>query len=105
MAKGKKQYKFTDKVQATGGVVAVVFAILALLSCVLGVWISYKTGGAAGAIIGLMGVFAVWFSGVGLYCGSRSFKQEECFYLYSWIGTIANAVILVFMGCVFLIGL
>ena len=105
MSRGKKQYKFTDKVQATGGVVSVVFAILALLSCGLGVWISFMTGGAAGAIIGLMGVFAIWFSGMGLYHGTKSFKQEECFYMYSWIGTISNAVILVFMGCIFMIGL
>ena len=105
MARGRKQYKFTNKEQASGGAAAIVFAVLALLSCGLGILISFKTGGAAGAIIGLMGVFAVWFSGMGLYHGVRSFKQEESFYLYSWIGTIANAVILVFMGCIFLIGL
>ncbi len=105
MSRSKKQYKFTDKVQAKGGVVSVVFAVLALLSCGLGVLISFETGGAAGAIIGLMGVFSVWFSGMGLYHGTKSFKQEESFYMYSWIGTIANAVIFVFMGCIFMIGL
>lgn len=105
MARGKRNYKFTNKEQAIGGAAAIVFAVLALLSCVLGILISFETSGAAGAVIGLMGVFAVWFSGVGLYYGVRSFKQEESFYRYSWIGTIANAVILIFMVCIFMIGL
>lgn len=105
MANSRKRYKFTDKEQAAGGMASVVFAILAVLTFVLAVLLSYETGGAGGGIIGLLGVFTVWFSGMGIYFGIRSFKQEESFYLLSWIGTIANAVMLVGMGCIFLIGL
>ena len=105
MAGNKKKYKFTDKEQATGGMGSIVMAILAVLMFVLAVLLAYETGGAGGAVIGLLGVFAIWFSGIGIYLGIRGFKQEESFYLLSWIGTIANAVILVGMGCIFLIGL
>lgn len=105
MAKNKKQYKFTDKSQAVGGIASIVFAVLGILALALGVLISYKTKGEGGSVIGLMGVFTVWFSGMGLYLGIKSFRQEESFYLCSWIGTVANAVIMVGMGCIFLIGL
>lgn len=105
MAGNKKRYKFTDKEQATGSMASIVLAILAVLMVVIAVVLAYETNGAGGMIIGLLGVFAVWFSGMGLYSGIRSFNQEESFYLLSWIGTIANAVILVGMGCIFLIGL
>ncbi|MBQ9764715.1 MAG: hypothetical protein IJW18_00795 [Lachnospiraceae bacterium] len=100
-----KQYKFSDKEQTTGGVASIVFAIVALIAFVVGVIISYKTGGEGGMIIGLMGFCSLWFAGIGLFQGVKSFKQEECYYHCSWIGSIANAVILVFMGCIFMIGL
>lgn len=105
MAGNRKKYKFTDKEQAAGGMASIILAILAILMFVLAVLIAYETGGAGGIIIGLFGVFSIWFSGMGIYLGIRSFKQEESFYLLSWIGTIANAVVLVGMGCIFLIGL
>lgn len=105
MAKGRKKYKFTDKEQAAGGIVSVILAVFSILAFVLAVLISYETGGAGGKIIGLLGIFAIYFAGLGIYFGVKSFKQEESFYRLSWIGTIANTVMLIGMECVFFMGL
>ena len=71
----------------------------------MAVFQSYMARGDGGREIGLLGLCTLFLSGVGLYFGVNSFKEEEIFFLFSWIGTIMSAVMLVGMGLVFLIGL
>lgn len=102
--RGRRKYKFTDKSQSVGGIFSTVLAVMAAAAFVSAVWISYRQRGNGGLFIGLLGVLTVFFSAIGLYVGAKSFQEEEIFFLFSWIGTILNAVLLVGMIMVFLIG-
>ncbi len=101
----RHKYKFTDKSQSVRGIVSTVFAVLAIIVFCVAVFQSYMARGDGGREIGLLGLCTLFLSGVGLYFGVNSFKEEEIFFLFSWIGTIMSAVMLVGMGLVFLIGL
>lgn len=104
-AHNRRKYKFTDKSQSVGGIFSTVLAVAAIVIFAAAVWMSFQKKGAAGTEIGLMGVFTLFLSGIGLYTGVKSFQEEEIFFLFSWIGTILNAVMLVGMGFVFLVGI
>lgn len=103
--RSRRKYKFTDKSQSVGGIFSTVLAVMAVVLFVAAVWISYKQKGDGGLFIGLLGVLSAFFSAIGLYIGVKSFQEEEIFFLFSWIGTILSAVMLVGMFMVFLIGL
>lgn len=104
-AHNRRRYKFTDKSQSIGGIFSTVLAVAAIVLFVAAVWISYREKGDAGIEIGLMGTLSLFLSGIGLYVGVKSFQEEEIFFLFSWVGTILSAVMLVGMSFVFLVGL
>lgn len=101
----RRKYKFTDKSQSVGGIFSTVLAGLAVAFFCMAVCISYSKDGNAGREIGLMGLMSMFLSAIGFYIGVKSFQEEEIFFLFSWIGTILSAVMLIGMCLVFLIGL
>lgn len=103
--RSRHKYKFTDKSQSVGGIFSTVLAVGAVVFFCAAVWRSYLHRGAGGREIGLFGILSMFLSAIGLYFGVGSFQEEEIFYLFSWIGTIMNAVMLVVMGLVMIIGL
>lgn len=100
-----RKYKFTDKSQSAGGVFATVIAVMATGFLAAAIYISYRHKGAAGQLIGLFGIVSLFLSAIGLYTGIKSFQEEEIFFHFSWIGTIWNAVVLVGMSMIILIGI
>lgn len=100
-----RKYKFTDKSQSAGGIFSTVLAVLAVAFFAAAVWISYRNEGNGGREIGFLGIMSLFLSAVGLYSGVKSFQEEEIFFHFSWIGTILNALMLIGMGMVFLIGI
>lgn len=103
--RGNRRYKFTDKSQSVGGIFSFVFALSAIGLITAAVIISYRNKGSAGPVIGLFGITALFLSVIGLYTGIKSFQEEEIFYHFSWIGSIINAVVLIVMILLVLIGL
>lgn len=100
-----RKYKFTDKSQSVGGILATMVGILATGFLISAVSMSYRQKGSAGMIIGLFGIVTLFLSAIGLYLGLKSFKEENIFYHFSWVGTIWNAVLLIGMGMTILIGI
>lgn len=100
-----KKYKFTNKKISKGGVMSSLFAVVAIVVLSIGVYMSYKADGAGGMVVGILGMIAFLMSVIGFIVGVRSFENEEAFLGFPWIGVVSNAVILVFMMCVILIGL
>lgn len=100
-----KKYKFSDKSQSIGGIFSTLFALGAILACGAAVWISFRQRGEGGLEIGVLGIIAVFLSGYGLYLGVRSFREEEIFFLFSWIGSVGNSIILLGMMMLILLGL
>lgn len=100
-----KKYKFSDKSQSIGGIFSTLFAVLAAFACVAAVWISFQHRGEGGIEIGVLGIVSVFLSGCGLYIGVRSFQEEDIFFLFSWLGSIGNSIILLGMMMLILLGL
>lgn len=101
----RRKYKFTDKSQSSGGIFSTVLAVMAIAVFVTAVWKSFQMNGEAGPEIGLMGMITLFLAGIGLAVGVKSFQEEEIFFLFSWIGTILSAIMLVGMCLVFVVGI
>ena len=103
--RSRRKYKFTDKRQSVGGIFSTMLGIMAVSFFLAAVFISYSHKGNGGREIGFLGIMSLFLSSIGLYIGTNSFQEEDVFYFFSWMGAIVNAVMLVGMGMVFLIGL
>lgn len=96
-------YTFTYKKDTKGGLISLILAIIAYTMTILGVIISYKKHGDAGIVVGALGSFAFLISTFGVVIALRSFKERDSFYVFTWIGTIANLVLWILL-C-FIIGM
>lgn len=95
-------YKFTNKQNAKGGIASVVLAVVSLVLVGTGIWVSFQKEGNAGIIVGALGTGAFFISIFGMIVGLKSFKEREKFYLFSWIGSIANGIL--WLAMCFIIG-
>lgn len=101
----KRKYKFTDKSQSIGGIISTIIAVLSIGFFIAGIYSSYQDRGNGGRIVGLFGLTSFLLASLGLYAGVSSFKEEEIFFLFSWIGTLANAIMIVGMAMIMIIGI
>ncbi len=99
-----KGYKFTDKKQSKMGMVSTFFGALSIGMLGYGINTSFEADGKAGAIVGVLALISFLCSIVGVVLGIKSFKDDDVFYLFSWIGTVVNIIIFVFCLSMFLIG-
>ena len=95
---------FTDKKHTERGIFSTVLAVLSAVTFVALVIISYRNHGNAGMQIGSAGLTAMVASVIGMTSGLLSFKEQECNYLFSKIGTLLNLVLLVGWLFIFMIG-
>lgn len=91
-----RSYKFTDKHHSKGGIRSSVAAAVSLACTAVGVCIAYAAKGNAGNYLALLGVIAIVSCCYGVFVGNRSFQEEECYYLFSRIGTGVNLVLMIF---------
>ena len=74
-----------------------------LILMILAVVISTLMRGNAGIYVGLMMFLALIASALGFGIGIKSFDEENRFMMYTYIGTICNAVIWIFILGIYLI--
>ncbi len=91
-----RSYKFTDKHHSKGGIRSSIAGGIALVCTGISLYMAYAAKGNGNSILVLFGVIGIIFSFYGAYIGGRSFQEEECYYLFSRIGTIVNVVLVVF---------
>ena len=95
-----KGYKFTDKKQSRMGMVS---TFLGAISVAL-INVSFNADGKAGTLVGVLALASFVISAIGVVLGIRSFKDDDVFYIFCWIGTIVNILAFVFCLSMFLIG-
>ncbi len=100
-----RSYKFTDKHHSKGGIRSSIAGGISLL-CTLGsVYGAFAAKGNAGNYLVIPAAIAIVGCCCGVVLGNRSFKEEECYYLFSRIGTGVNLLLVIFwiavvgMGC------
>lgn len=86
-----------------GGKISSLIAFGSLLLIVLTVLISTLMRGQAGIYVGLMLFVSLIASAIGFGMGIKSFDEENRFMRYTYIGTIANAAIWIFILGIYLI--
>lgn len=91
-----RAYKFTDKHHSKGGIRSSIAGALSLI-CTLGsVYGAFAAKGDGGKYLVFPGVVAIISCFYGVFVGNRSFKEEECYYLFSRIGTAVNLLLVIF---------
>ncbi len=101
----RRKYKFTDKKQSKRGMVSSALFLVAAILLIIGIYIAYSAKGKAGMSVGVLGIFSFLVSISGFGVGLKSFKDENVFFLFPWIGTVGNAVIWIGIGAIILIGI
>ena len=91
-----RSYKFTDKHHSKGGVRSSIAGAISLVCTILALHFSYIAKGNGGNFLALFGVIAIATCIYGAFEGNQSFKEEECYYLFSRLGTVVNLVLVIF---------
>ena len=91
-----RSYKFTAKHHSKGGIRSSIAGAISLLCTILAIHFSFVARGNGGNVLALFGVIAIASCVYGAFTGNQSFKEEECYYLFSRIGTIVNLVLVIF---------
>ena len=91
-----RSYKFTDKHHSKGGVRSSIAAAISLVCTIIDIHGAYIAKGNAGTYMALFGVIAIAACCYGAYAGSQSFKEEECYYLFSRLGTCVSMILVIF---------
>lgn len=99
-----REYMFTNRHYTRGGIIAMILGILSVLCFAAGILESFKNKGNGGSVVGLLGAGALLFSVVGAIIGIRSFKEEERFYTFSWIGSGICCIMAIFMIVITVMG-
>ena len=100
-----RSYKFTNKKHSADGVRSSIAAAIALICTVVSVSCAYLAKGEAGKYLVILAVAAIIGSVYGLLAGRKSFREEECYYLFSYIGTGVNMILVVFWIAVVALGI
>lgn len=82
----KHGYKFTNKHNTRGGLIATILGVAAIILLCIGIYISYANKGNAGIQVGMLGALSFIISGIGLINGLLSFKEKDRFYVFSFVG-------------------
>ena len=91
-----RSYKFTDKHHSQGGIRSSIAGGIALICTGISLYIAYAAKGNGDSILVLFGTVGIICCFYGAYIGGKSFHEEECYYLFSKIGTIVNVILMVF---------
>lgn len=89
----KHGYKFTNKNNSRGGIIATVLGVIAIILLCIGIYISYANKGDAGIQVGMLGALSFIISGIGLINGLLSFKEKDRFYIFSFVGCGVSGII------------
>ena len=98
-------YKFTDKHHSKGGVRSSIAAAISLVSTGLALYFAYTAKGNGGNYLALLGCLGIVCCIYGVFTGNQSFKEEECYYLFSRIGTGVSLILVIFWVSVVGIGI
>lgn len=91
----KRGYMFTNKKHSERGIMSSVLGVIALVSMVLAVVLSYREKGAANARYGVAVMFAFLISIGGFVQGVRSRMEKDVFPLFPVFGLISNVLVIV----------
>lgn len=100
-----KSYKFTDKRQSVKGIISTIYFIMAAGLVIFAVYLSFKSGGKGSVSVGALGMTGFLVSLGGFAMGLYSFKEDNVFLKFPWIGTVGNVIVWLFVLGAMLVGM
>lgn len=100
-----RSYKFTDKHHSKGGIRSSIAGAISFICTAVALQCAFATKGNAGNYLVLFGVIAIVCCVYGAFVGNQSFKEEECYYFFSRLGTAVNLLLVIFWVTVFGMGI
>lgn len=88
--KKRKNYKFTNKKNSNGAVMAVILGVISLVSLVAAVLAAYGNAGETAVKYGFAGLFAALLSLVGLVLGIAAAQDKDCYKFFPVLGILLN---------------
>ena len=96
---------FKAKHPSVNGIVSVCFGIAAIVLFVVAGAISSKAQGNGDERVGILGIVSAFSCLLGTTLGISGFKEREVSYLFAYIGTALNLIMLIWLLYLFLYGL
>ncbi len=101
----RRSYKFTDKHHSRGGIRSSIAGAISVICTAIALQSAFVAKGNAGNYLVLFGVIAIVSCFYGAFVGNQSFKEEECYYFFSRLGTTVNLLLVIFWIAVFGMGI
>lgn len=87
-------YIFTNKKHPTGGIMSVILGVIAIVSIILAIYLSYLDGGNARMQYGLAAVLAFLMALAGEILGLISNGKKDRFAFFPLLGITLNTIVL-----------
>ena len=101
----RSRYIFTDNKHPVRGVFSAVIGLMSFLSLSLSVFLTYVSGRPATDSYALGVIWALLFAIVGLVLGILSTREKDIYLLFPRLGILINALTLVCVIGIFVIGI
>lgn len=105
MSNKRREYKFTNKSHTKRGLLSSGIGFFALLLLGGLFYLSYEQSGNAEAYAGVLGFLSMAGSAAGVMLAAESFREEDKFYLFSYVGCILNGALLVGWILLYVLGM
>lgn len=89
---GFRKYKFTEKTLSRRGVVALVLALVSLISFGIMLFLAFKSAGNLSIYIACYGILALAAGVVGVVLAILSLREEDTFRSVPWIALILSVL-------------
>ena len=99
------KYKFTNKRHSMKALMAVVLALIGIVSILICIVLSFKNGGEASLNFGAATLLSVVMAFVGLILAIISRTEPDRYYLFSDLGILLNILVLAAGGGILALGL
>lgn len=87
-------YIFTNKKHPTGGIMSVILGVIAIVSIILAIYLSYLDGGTTRMQYGLAAVLAFLMALAGEILGLITNAKKDRFAFFPILGIILNTIVL-----------
>ena len=101
----RHKYKFSNQKHSVGGVISTIMGVFSLLLLIYSIYLSFKSRGVAGSIVGSITFGALAFSVLGCVMGLISFRESDRFHTFSFIGSLLCGIMTIIMIMLLVVGL
>lgn len=101
----KEGYIFTDKKNPHLGIMSTLLGLIAVVSVVVAVYLTYLAKGAAPMQYGMVIFLSVLYAVIGIALGIRALLQKDIFRFFPILGIVFNVLAVLGGGAILYLGL